>query len=77
MYEWHPKPKKISDNRLAPQEVRKLSFELPGAEEADRIRVVASRWRISEDNLKYHDLEGRYVPGQVFFSETRRVRADE
>ena len=67
-YEWHPKPKKLADNRLAPNERRKLTFQLPA--EAARVRVSASRWRISEENLAYHALEGRYVPGQVFWTET-------
>lgn len=77
VYQWHPEVKKLSDNRLAPKEAREytLAFEAPENGQVS-LRVAAARWRISQENLEYHDLEGKYVPGQTFFerTQTRRVR---
>lgn len=71
VYEWYPKVKKLSDNRLAPLEKRNLTFgfEAPGQ---GRLRIVfeASRWRINEENLEYHGLVGKYVAGQAFYEES-------
>ncbi len=73
-YQWSPVVKLLSDNRLAPKEKRtlSLSFVAP-AKGAVKLQVEASRWRISEKNLEYHGLKGRYVPGQTFFEETRTI----
>ena len=37
------------------------------------MRYEASRWRISAENLAYHQLEGKVVPGQTFASEERSL----
>lgn len=73
-YQWSPVVKLLSDNRLAPKEKRKLSLSFAApAKGAVKVHVEASRWRISEENLEYHGLKGRYVPGQTFFEETRMI----
>jgi len=77
VWQWSPQPRKLSDNRLAPREVRVLDLQLPATGPGTlSLELEASKWRISEENLRYHDLLGKTVPGRVFFrSETSlRVR---
>ncbi len=63
VYEWNP-VKKISDNRLKPGEERVIEFEFNAPEEGDlTLELVSSKYRISDENFKYHSLEGRYVAG--------------
>lgn len=73
-YQWYPEVKKLSDNRLQPREARDygLTFTAP-AKGPVTFRVEASRWRISEENLRYHDLEEKYVPGQVFYEQDLEI----
>jgi len=73
-YQWHPVVKKLSDNRLAPLEERmlSLSFKAPASGPLT-VHVQASRWRINERNLAYHELEGKYVPGQSFFKDVHQI----
>lgn len=73
VYQWEPL-KLISDNRLAPGEVRsyELSFEAPAAG-AVSLTLRASKFRLSAENLAYHHLEGRAVPGRVYFEEAREI----
>lgn len=73
-YQWYPEIKKLSENRLAPKEKRRytLSFTAP-AKGKVTVEVEASRWRISPKNLAYHQLEGRYVPGQTFYTHSATV----
>ena len=66
VYEWHPIPKLISDNRLAPQETRTLELPLKPVSGPVTLHLRASRWRINQENFDYHELEGRYVAGQTF-----------
>lgn len=73
-YQWYPEVKKLSDNRLAPKEKRRLVLPVKAPAEGEvNVHVEASRWRINERNLAYHGLQGRYVPGQVFFEEDHTV----
>lgn len=73
-YQWYPEIKKLSENRLAPKERRRysLQFVAPAGGEV-HLDVEASRWRISQQNLEYHHLEGRYVPGQTFYRDQQKV----
>lgn len=74
VYQWYPEVKKLSDNRLSPGETRRYALTVKAPPKgAVTLRVEASRWRISEENLKYHHLEGRYVPGQTFFTQELAV----
>jgi hypothetical protein len=74
VWEWHPSPRLVSDNRLAPGETRSYALEVPAPEAGPlRFRVEIGRWRISQENLAYHDLEGKTVPGHVFFEAEREV----
>jgi hypothetical protein len=73
-YQWHPEVKKLDDTRLAPDERRRyrLEFEVP-AKGPVTLRLVASKWRISQENFDYHQLEGRYVAGRTFIDDTRTL----
>ncbi len=67
VWEWSPQPRKISDNRLAPQEAREFDLELPALPAGTlSLELEASKWRISEQNQRYHQLEGQTVPGRIF-----------
>lgn len=54
IWEWSVPPRKQSDNRLAPREVRRLSVPVPPG--ATRAVVEASSHRISRENADYHGL---------------------
>ncbi|MEL6346539.1 MAG: multiheme c-type cytochrome [Myxococcota bacterium] len=70
--EWYPEIRVQSDNRLKPGEARELSLAFtPTNAGPVQIEVEASKWRITEENLAYHDLQGEVVPGRVFFSDVR------
>jgi hypothetical protein len=73
-YRWHPTIELVRDTRLTPGEARPfaLSFRVPAAGPV-RLRIEASRWRISEENLRYHHLEGRMVPGQRFHASEQTL----
>lgn len=77
VYEWEPL-KLVSDNRLEPGEVRgyELRFKVPSSG-AVALTLRASKYRLSQENLAYHHLEGRAVPGRVYFEETREVALEE
>lgn len=85
-YQWHPQVKKLDDTRLKPRERRRYTLVVGGRGGGERqqkvdppakgpltLRLVASKWRISEKNMQYHDLEGRYVAGRTFLDETRTL----
>lgn len=73
VYQWEPL-KLLSDNRIAPGESRtySLSFRAPAAGPVT-LTLRASKFRLSQENLAYHHLEGRAVAGRVYFEETRQV----
>jgi hypothetical protein len=72
-YEWNP-VRKVSDNRLARGERREyaLKFEVPASGEV-KLRLVAEKYRMNQENFDYHELEGRYVRGITFFDETKSI----
>jgi hypothetical protein len=71
VWEWSPQPRKTSDNRLAPREAREFSLEVPATGTGGlSLELEASKWRISEENLRYHQLEGKTVAGRVFHKST-------
>jgi hypothetical protein len=77
VYQWYPTAKQLSDNRLAPRERRTLTLEVEAPSEGTvRLGVEASRWRMSAENLAYHQLEERYVGGRTFFEAQRTVRVE-
>jgi len=66
LWEWSPQPRQISDNRLAPRERRTLTLEFSAPRSGPiTLELEASKWRISEENLDYHQLRGKLVPGRV------------
>lgn len=75
VFEWWPKVKKLSDNRLLPKEKRQfeLPFRVPLTGPV-QLKLQASKWRLSAENMKFHHLEGKSVPGRTFLSETKTVR---
>lgn len=75
VYQWYPTIELKSDNRLAPREARTstLTFQAPSAGEEITLSFEASRWRISPENVAWHQLEGKVVPGQTFASERRTL----
>ena len=56
-WEWHPVARKLSDNRLAPGEVRVLTLPIEEQEGVLTVRVRAEHWRITPENAQYHALE--------------------
>lgn len=74
VYQWYPTVKLLSDNRLLPREQRAaaLSFTAPASGPVT-LRLEASRWRLTPENLAYHQLEGKVVPGQTFFEDSRAL----
>jgi len=70
-FQWEPVVVKLEDNRLQPQEMRTftLSFEAP-VQGSLSLELSGENHRISPENFAYHELEGRYVAGRVFFSKT-------
>ncbi|RMG11879.1 MAG: hypothetical protein D6731_14895 [Planctomycetota bacterium] len=73
VYRWDPPVQKLSDNRLAPGERRRFTLRFVPSAGPLTLRLVCSKWRISQENLRYHHLEGRTVPGRVFFEDTRQL----
>ncbi|CAN0567703.1 unnamed protein product, partial [Laminaria digitata] len=35
------------------------------------------RWRTNERNLAYHELQGKYVPGQSFFKDVHQIDVEQ
>ena len=74
VYQWEEPVTKLADTRLAPRERRRLplSFTAPAAGPLT-LTLTASKWRISAENMAYHQLEGRTVPGRVFLETSARL----
>jgi hypothetical protein len=70
-WEWHPKARKLSDNRLKPLEQRAL--DLPKNPRARRVRVTVENWRLSDQNAAYHKLSGVYPQSAVVLRMERRL----
>jgi hypothetical protein len=70
-FQWNPVVVKLSDNRLQQQETRAfaVSFNAP-AKGPLSLELTGENHRISPENFAYHNLEGRYVAGRVFFTQT-------
>ncbi|MBH24363.1 MAG: hypothetical protein CMH57_07930 [Myxococcales bacterium] len=74
VFEWYPEVKKLSDNRLLPRESRRFPLRFTAPERGEvRLELKASKWRLSEENMRYHDLEGRAVPGRVYHDTAQTV----
>jgi hypothetical protein len=71
-WEWHPKARKLSDNRLKPLESRilELPFTQPGGR---RVRVTVENWRLNDQNAAYHKLTGVYPRSAVVLRTERRL----
>lgn len=76
VYKWYPKIELVKDNRLKPKERRRveLRFTVPASGASKVVlRLKASKHRISEKNLAYHKLQGKYVGGRVFHESERAL----
>jgi len=66
-WEWHPKARKLSDNRLRPLEERQV--ELPRLDpqrgRPAKVRVTVENWRLNDKNAAYHKLIGVYPQSAV------------
>ena len=69
VYQWYPTIELLSDNRMAPKESRELTLSFTPVGEKLSVVVTASRWRLTEENVAYHELAGKVVAGAVFFEE--------
>lgn len=76
-YTWWPTIEKLADNRLSPKEKRRytLQFVAPAAGSVE-LRLKADKWRISEENLAYHELEDSYVAGRTFHDGTLTLQVE-
>ena len=67
IYQWYPTVKLLSDNRLAPKEKRSIEIDLSFVDSGVfDLKVKAEKWRITEENLVYHELENK-LPSHVSF----------
>ena len=74
VYEWWPTVKKLSDNRLAPREERSLALTVPADLSGEvTLRLRATKGRLSDEVMEFHDLHGKAVPSLVFVDETARA----
>ena len=71
-WEWNPKARKISDNRLKPLETHEVA--LRAGARAALVRVVVENWRISEQNAAYHKLTGVYPLRAVVLRAEKKLR---
>jgi hypothetical protein len=61
VWEWWPKARKISDNRLGPFEERLEKVRFPGAAKRPlALEITVTNVRISDEAARYHNLLGRY-----------------
>jgi len=65
-WEWNPKARKLSDNRLQPLERREWqpAFRVAPPRRS-RLRVVVENWRLNDQNAAYHNLAGVYPQSAV------------
>ncbi len=66
VYQWYPEIKKLSDDRLRPGESRDLVLDIPAAAGPVTLTLTASKWRLTEENIAFHNLEGQVVAGRTF-----------
>lgn len=59
-YEWHPRVRKLSDNRLAPGEALPVTLKFRMPRGAYRLVAVALNERISDANADFHKLSRAY-----------------
>ncbi len=74
-WRWHPTAEKLDDNRLRPRERRVVELTVPALPGGDYELVLeASKWRLNQENLGFHDLEGKTIAGRSTHRETRRLQ---
>lgn len=73
VYQWDP-IELLEDTRLAPRESRSFELELTAPALGPlTLELTGATWRMHEKDFDYHQLEGRYVRGRVFFAEEREL----
>jgi len=66
-YQWYPTTVKLDDTRLLPRETRTFPLEFT-APRSGPLSLSLEGWnnRMNDENLAYHNLQGRYVAGRMF-----------
>jgi hypothetical protein len=72
-WEWWPKARKLSDNRLKPLEQRidAFAFEIPGAVQSLVLAITVRSHRMTTENAKAMELLGKYPLATVIYQ--RRI----
>lgn len=75
-WEWWPKAKKLSDNRLKPLEQRDFSFafSLPAAARKSSFETIVTMHRMSAENAKAMGLLGKYPISAVVYRQKIPLR---
>ncbi|MEX2262494.1 MAG: multiheme c-type cytochrome [Bryobacteraceae bacterium] len=75
-WEWWPKARKLSDNRMKPLEERIEKLEFPLASKAPAtLKVTVRNVRLNEKNARYHNLIGKYpLDAEVLSLPARTLR---
>ncbi len=75
VWQWDPSARKLDDNRLAPRENRIVNLVVPALPPGDYDLVLeASKWRLSQENLEFHDLTGKTVAGRPTHRDSLRLQ---
>lgn len=76
-WQWHPTAKRLADNRLLPRERRRVEWAVPPLPPGGYDLVLeASKWRLSQENLEYHDLAGKTVAGRPTHRDVTRLQIE-
>jgi len=70
-HQWTPTIKKLEDTRIGPGESKTLTLEFVAPQQGNvRLSVKGSKWRITDENMDYHELHGKTVPSRQFFDNS-------
>lgn len=61
-WEWSPKAKLLQDNRLAPNEIRKLSLEFPKIPEITKVQIITYHERLQKKTAEYMSKNASRAP---------------
>ncbi|MFW5967050.1 MAG: multiheme c-type cytochrome [Persicimonas sp.] len=74
-YKWWPDIEKLTDNRIASGETHDVALDVPLVDGVE-IEIVAHKYRMFEEAVEHHDLEGEYVRGRKFHESRWKVDED-
>lgn len=80
-YQWWPKIKKLTDNRILPGAHHDIPIEIPldsdldkdSTAEAISVEINAHKYRMYPEAFEHHDLQDKYVRGREFHTSKWRV----